>query len=221
MLRLYHSPISPNSRRVWITLLEKGLEFELVEIDLDGEQLKPEFLAINPFHHIPALVDDGFKIIESLAILDYLEAKYPTPAMLPKNAKDLAIARMVQLVTVNELLPATTIFLPQFLGLPGGDPEKIENAKQKIATVLKFFESLLDNRPYFGSENLTLAEAVAGTVVPLMPIVGISLNEYPKLNAWCDRLIARPTWQATEATPEDIAAFRPVIVARMSQQNSG
>lgn len=221
MLKLYHSPISPNSRRVWITLLEKGLEFELVEIKLDGEQFKPEFSAISPFHRIPILVDEDLKIIESLAILDYLETKYPTPAMLPKNAKDLAIARMVQLVTVNELLPATTIFLPQFLGLPGGDPEKIEKAKQKIVTVLKFFESLLDDRPYFGSENLTLAEVVAGTVVPLMPIVGISLSEYPKLSAWCDRLMARPAWQATEATPEDIAAFRPVIVARMSQRNSG
>jgi len=69
-----------------------------VRIKLDGEQFKPEFLAISPFHHIPALVDDGFNIVESLAILDYLEAKYPTPAMLPKDAKDLAIARMVQLV---------------------------------------------------------------------------------------------------------------------------
>lgn len=147
MLTLYYIPISPNSRRVWITLLEKELEFELVEIKVDGEQFKPEFLAINPFHHIPVLVDDGFNIVESLAILDYLEAKYPMPAMLPKDAKDLAIARMVQLVTVNELLPATTTFLPQFLGLPGGDPEKIEKAQQKIATVLKFFENLLDDHP--------------------------------------------------------------------------
>ncbi|PHM06001.1 glutathione S-transferase family protein, partial [Nostoc sp. 'Peltigera malacea cyanobiont' DB3992] len=56
MLTLYHQPFSPNSRRVWITLLEKGLEFELVEIKLDGEQFKPEFLAISPFHHIPVLV---------------------------------------------------------------------------------------------------------------------------------------------------------------------
>ena len=93
MLTLYHSPISPNSRRVWITLLEKGLEFELVEIKLDGEQFKPDFLALNPFHHIPVLVDDGFNVVESLAILDYLEAKYPTPAMLPTDAKDLAMAR--------------------------------------------------------------------------------------------------------------------------------
>lgn len=201
VLTLYHSSISPNSRRVWITLLEKELEFELVEIKMDGEQFKPEFLAISPFHHIPALVDDGFKVVESLAILDYLETKYPTPAMLPKDAKDLAIARMVQLVTVNELLPATTTFLPQYLGLPGGDPEKIEQAKQKISTALKFLENLLDDRPYFGSENLTLAEVVAGTVVPLIPIVGISLSQYPKLNAWRDRLVTRTTWQATEATP--------------------
>ena len=217
VLTLYHSSISPNSRRVWITLLEKGLEFELVEIKLDGEQFKPEFLAISPFHHIPALVDDGFKVVESLAILDYLEAEYPTPTMLPKDAKDLAIARMVQLVTVNELLPATSTFLPQYLGLPGGDPEKIEQAKQKISTALKFLENLLDDRPYFGSENLTLAEVVAGTVVPLIPIVGISLSEYPKLNAWCDRLVARTTWQATEATPEAMEAFKSILLRRMAQ----
>ncbi|MBN3874333.1 MULTISPECIES: glutathione S-transferase family protein [unclassified Nostoc] len=217
MLTLYHQPFSPNSRRVWITLLEKGLEFELVEIKLDGEQFKPEFLAISPFHHIPVLVDDGLNVVESLAILDYLEAKYPTPAMLPKDGKDLAIARMVQLVTVNELLPAATTFLPQLLGLPGGDPEKIEKAQQKIATVLKFFENLLDDRPYFASHNLTLAEVVAGTVVDVLPSVGISLSDYPKLNAWCDRLVARPTWQATEATPEVIEAFKSMIVARMAQ----
>ncbi|MEH2162394.1 MAG: glutathione S-transferase family protein [Nostoc sp.] len=214
MLTLYHMPISPNSRRIWITLLEKGLEFELVEIKLNGEQFKPDFLAINPFHHIPALVDDGFNVVESLAILDYLEAKYPTPAMLPKDAKDLAIARMVQLVTVNELLPATTRFLPQLLGLPGGDPEKIKKAQQKIPTVLKFFENLLDDRPYFASHNLTLAEVVAGTVVTVLPSIGISLSDYPKLNAWHDRLIARPSWQATDTTPEAMETLKSVIIAR-------
>ncbi|WP_017653600.1 glutathione S-transferase family protein [Fortiea contorta] len=216
MLTLYHAPISPNSRRVWITLIEKGLEFELVEIKLNEEQFTPEFLAINPLHHIPALVDDDFKIIESLAILDYLEVKYPKPAMLPTEAKDLAIARMVQLVTVNELLPATTVFLPQVLGLPGENPEKIEQAKQKISVVMKLLESLHDQRPYFGSEQLTLADVVAGTVVPWLPIIGIPLNDYPKMQAWCDRLIARPSWQTTETTPEAMEAFKAVFMARMT-----
>ncbi len=217
MLTLYHEPISPNSRRVWITLLEKGLEFELVEIKLDGEQFKPDFLAINPFHHIPVLVDEGFNIVESLAILDYLEAKYPTPAMLPKDVKDLAVVRMVQLVTVNELLPSSTPLFPQMLGLPGGDPEKIEQAKQKVATVLKFFENLLGDRPYFGSQNLTVAEVVAGTVIPWLPRGGVSLSDYPKLSAWCERLMAREAWQATEATPEVIEAFKSRMAARMAR----
>jgi glutathione S-transferase len=221
MLTLYHEPISPNSRRVWIALLEKGLEFELVEIKLDGEQFKPDFLAINPFHHIPALVDDGFNVVESLAILDYLEAKYPTPALLPQDAKDLAVVRMVQLVTVNELLPAAFVLTPQILGLPGGTREKIEDAQQKIATVLTFFENLLDNRPYFGSDTLTLAEVVAGTIIPWLPRGGISLSDYPKLSAWCDRLMVRSSWQTTEATPEVLEAFKSRMAARIAQQNAG
>ena len=216
MLKLYHEPISPNSRRVWITLLEKGLEFELVEVKLDGEQFKPEFLAISPFHHIPVLVDDGFNMVESLAILDYLEAKYPHPVMLPSNPRDLAIVRMVELVTINELLPATVPLTPVMLGLPVGDPEKIEQAKQKVSTVLKFFESLLTNRPFFGSENITLAEPVAGTVILWLPRVGVSLSDYPKLSAWCDRLTARPSWQQTQATPQMVEELKSRMQAMIS-----
>ena len=213
MLTLHHAPISPNSRRIWITLLEKELEFELVEVNLSGEQFKPDFLAINPFHHIPVLVDDGFNIVESLAILDYLEAKYPTPAMLPDQAKELAIVRMVQLVTMNELWPAVFSLAPQLLGLPGGDSEKIKQAQQKVATVLTFFEKLLDERPYFGSQNLTLAQVTAGTVIPWLPRGGMSLSDYPKLSAWCDRLMAREAWQATEATAEAVEALKSVMAS--------
>lgn len=215
-MKLYHAPISPNSRRVWVTLLEKELEFELVEVKLDGEQLKPDFLAINPFHQIPVLVDDGFNVVESLAILDYLEAKYPIPAMLPADAKDLTIVRMVELATTNELLPAAILLTPAILGLPGADPEKIEQAKQKISTVLKFFESLLDDRPFFGSQTITLAEAVAGTVVNWLPAGGVSFNEYPKLSVWCDRLTVRPSWQKTQVTAEMMEAMKSRMAARMA-----
>ena len=220
MLKLYHDPISPNSRRVWITMLEKGLEFELVEVKLDGEQFKPEFLAISPFHHIPVLVDDGFSIVESLAILDYLEAKYPTPAMLPNDIQDLAIVRMVELVATNELLPVMLTLSPVILGLPGADSEKIEQAKQKVSTVLNFFESLLDDRAFFGSETITLAEPVVGTIVPWLLKGGISLGDYPRLSAWCDRIQTRPAWQKTQATPEAVEALKSRMAARMSQVNS-
>ncbi|MBD2355509.1 glutathione S-transferase family protein [Tolypothrix sp. FACHB-123] len=217
MLKLYHQPISFNSRRPWIALLEKGLDFELIEMQLDGDQFQPEFVALNPFHHIPVLVDDDFRVVESLAILDYLEAKYPTPALLPKEEKALAIVRMVEMVTVNELLPAINPLLRQMIGLDS-EPEKIEEAKQKATIVLNFFEQLLGDRPYFGSEQLTLADIVAGSSILFLPQMGVTFNS--KLQNWSDRIMQRPSWQTTQPSPKTIAAFKSRIKTLMAKNQA-
>jgi glutathione S-transferase len=218
MLKLYYSPIHVNPRRVWITLIEKGLEFELVEIKLvNDDNLKPEFSELNPFQRIPVLVDDGFTMVESLAILDYIEAKYPNPPMLPTEAKDLAIVRMVQHICVHEILPAREPLMSVMFNLPEQNPETIEKAKIKVITALKFLENLLDDRPYFGSNNITLAEVVAGTMIPVLPKTGISLNDYPKLTAWCDRITARPSWQTTQATPGMMEEYYQLLLKRMKK----
>lgn len=216
MLKLYHYPISYNSRRVWVALLEKNLEFDLVSIDLNGEQLQPEFLELNPFHHIPVLVDNGFRVLESLAILDYLEAKYPTPALLPTDAETLATVRMVEMVTVNELIPALSPLNQQWLGLGENNSQKLEQAKQQIAIVLTFLEQLLGKQNYFGKEHLTLAEVVAGTVVSILPFLGVSLSEYPQLNAWIERLNQRPAWAITQPSLKEIEAVKSDIAVRMA-----
>lgn len=224
MLKLYHTPISGNSRRVWITLLEKEIPFEQVLVNLDGDQFQPEFLAISPFHHIPVLEDEGFIIVESLAILDYLEAKYPTPALLPTDAKALATVRMVQMVTVNELLPTMILLTSQAMGFTNVEPQKLEQAKQKAITVLNFFESLLADYLYFGCDShcdrsasrLTLADVVAGTTVPQLPDIGVPLDNYPKLNAWSERISSRPSWQQTQPSPEAIEAFLPQMKKLMA-----
>jgi glutathione S-transferase len=217
MLKLYQTSISFNSRRVWITLLEKGLQFETVEMQLNGQQFQPEFLALNPFHHIPVLVDGDVRIIESLAILDYLEAKYPQPNMLPTDPIDLAKVRMVEMTTVNELAPALSPLFPKMLGLGDGDPVQVAEALQKITTVLQFFEGLLDDRPFFGSSTITLAEPVAGTVLANLEFAGITLDEFPKLSAWLDSLMLRPCWVETKATAEQMADLRKMMIERMTQ----
>jgi glutathione S-transferase len=215
MLKLYHIPLSANSRRVWITLLEKGVSFQEVVLKLDGDQYEEEFLKLNPFHHIPVLVDDGFRVVESLAILDYLEGKYPTPSLMPTHAQAIATVRMVELVTINELLPPTIRLTSQALGVLENEPQKLENAHQQVLSVLNFFESLLGNSPYFGSEFLTLGDIAAGTVVPQLPSMGVSLDDYPKLKTWSERLMARDSWQKTQPSPEAIAASLPQIKALM------
>ncbi len=216
MLKLYHIPPSVNSRRVWIALLEKELPFEEVLVKLDGDQYQSEFLEINPFHHIPVLVDDGFRIVESLAILDYLEAKYPAPSLMPTDAKAIATVRMVQQVTLNELWSPMIRLSSEAMGFVKNDPQKLEKAHQQVLTVLNFFENLLRNSPYFGGTHLTLADITAGTMVPQLPSIGVLLNNYPKLSDWIERLMARPSWQKSQPSPEEIEALMPQAKALMT-----
>jgi glutathione S-transferase len=208
MLKLYHLPISFNSRRVWVALLEKGLDFQLIPLRLDGDQLQPEFLALNPFHRIPVLVDDDFTVIESLAILDYLEAKYPTPALLPIDPRSLANVKMVEMVSLSELVPQLMLFSRKNLWGATIEPEKLTAANEKIVTVLRFFESMLGEKPFLVGDSLTRADIVAGTIVPVLPFFGFSLQEYPGLARWSQSLLERESWQTTQATPEQIEEFR-------------
>lgn len=196
------------SRRVWRTLLEKEISFEPVLLNLDGDQLQPEFLQINPFNHIPVIVDNGFRVVESLAILDYLEAKYPTPALLPKEAENLAKVRMVQMVTTHELLPKaiSLIFEPE-------ESSKVIQAHEHIDKVLKFLtECGLGNSSYFTGEQLSLADIVAGTDLSLLPKLGVSFNNYPQLKDWFERLTQRESWQKTELSDQDYEKFKRVLI---------
>ncbi len=206
MLKFYYNPRSPMARRVWRYLLEKGIEHEAILLSLNGDQLKDDYLQINPFHHVPAIVDDGFRVIESLAILDYLETKYSTPALLPKDAQALATVRMVQMVSTNELLPKviTLIFESE-------DSPKYLQAKQNIDIVMKFFSEILGDNDYFGGKCLTLADIVAGTDISLLPKLGFDFNNYPKVNDWFERLMQRDVWQKTELTTEEFEQFKRVL----------
>ena len=88
---------------VWVTLLEKQIPFESILVNLDDDQFGNDFTAVNPLQRVPAIVDNGFWVIESLAILDYLEAKYPMPSLMPSEPENIAIVRMVEMLAVNEL----------------------------------------------------------------------------------------------------------------------
>jgi glutathione S-transferase len=218
MLKFYYTPISANARRVWITLLEKQIPFEPIIVNLDGEQFQSEFTAINPLQRVPAIVDNELRIFESLAILDYLEAKYPMPELMPKELDKLAIVRMISLVSVTELQPVAITLTKQLLGLEI-DPTSVKNARQRAISILQFFEDtiagadskLFGDRPYLTGNTFTSADIVAGTLVPSAAMFGISLDPYPRLNAWIDLLSQRESFRQTAPTPEQIQAALPTI----------
>ncbi len=95
MIKLYSYGPSSNSRKVRAVLVEKGLEFSRVNIDLSKkEQKSPEYLKIHPFGQVPALDDEGFILYDSTIINEYLEDEYPYPSLMPKDSEGRAQARL-------------------------------------------------------------------------------------------------------------------------------
>lgn len=210
VLKFYYNPISVNARRVWVALLEKQIPFVPILVNLDGDQFDNDFTAVNPLQRVPVIVDKGLRVIESLAILDYLEAKYPTPSLMPSEPESVAKVRMVEMVAVNELQLATILLTRSLVGL-NVDPQKLNAANERITSVMQFYENLLDNHSYFVGEKITLADIVAGTLVPALPLFGFSLDAYPRLQAWSERLAMRESWQQTTSPPELVEAALPNI----------
>ena len=197
MLKLYYHPLSPISRRVWWALLEKEISFEPVIVDLRGKQFEPNFLAISPFHHVPVLIHNDVRLIESLAILDYLDHQFPQNSLSPTAPADIAKMRMVQMVVTNEVITKIGSVVNA-----ENQPLSTEQ-KDHLETCFRFLEEQLGEGNYFGGDHLNLADIVAGSTVPLFSRLGLSLQPYGSLLRWQARIIERPNWQQTNPGDDD------------------
>jgi glutathione S-transferase len=217
MLKFYYNPISSNACRVWIALLEKQIPFEPIPVKLDGDQFDPEFTAINPLQRVPVIIDHDFRVIESLAILDYLEAKYPRPALMPSQPEAIATVRMVEMLVVNELQPAMLLLTRHFLGLEVAQ-QQLDVVQTRIIAVLQFFEELLDRRSYMVGDMFTQADIVGGIAVFSLGQMGITFDDYPGLKTWSEGLAQRDSWQQTQPSPEAIQAALPNVRKILAQR---
>ena len=107
MLTLYHYPLSPCSDKVRFALAEKGLAWREVILDLSRkENLTPAYLALNPKGYVPTLLDGDHVLVESTAILDYLQAAFPDPTLVPAAPHLVARMRLWLKLVDERLHPA-------------------------------------------------------------------------------------------------------------------
>jgi glutathione S-transferase len=111
---LYNAPQSTCSQRVRLVLNAKGLPFEEVRLDLfGGDQLKPDYLKINPNGVVPTLLHDGEPIVDSAVIMEYLDELYPEPEPFrPPDA--LGLARMRSLMRFIDEVPTPAVRVPSY-----------------------------------------------------------------------------------------------------------
>jgi maleylacetoacetate isomerase len=129
MMKLYNAWRSSASFRVRIALNLKGLPFEYVPVHLvKGEQFAAAFSALNPSQLVPVLEHDGHVLAQSLAIIEYLEEKYPQPPLLPHDALDRAYVRSVALTIACEIHPLNNLRVLRYLVKTLGVSEEAKNA---------------------------------------------------------------------------------------------
>ncbi|MBI3246444.1 MAG: maleylacetoacetate isomerase [Deltaproteobacteria bacterium] len=117
-MKLYNFFRSSASYRVRIALNLKGLQYEYQAIHLrhgGGEQYTPAYKAINPHSLLPALEDNGRVLTQSLAIIEYLEEKHPTPPLLPGDLADRATVRAMAMTVACEVHPIQNLRVLNYL----------------------------------------------------------------------------------------------------------
>jgi maleylacetoacetate isomerase len=120
---------SSASYRVRIALNLKRVDYDSVPIDLlHGEQRNPEYCARNPQAFVPMLEVDGRRITQSLAIIDYLDAAHPDPALVPKDPFDRAHVAAMALTIACDIHPLNNLRVLKYLVGPLGQEEAAKNA---------------------------------------------------------------------------------------------
>lgn len=187
-------------------LAEKGLEADLSVVDLSkGEQKKAGHLARQPFGVIPAITIDGFTMYESLAIVRYLEHRYPAPALTPKS--DQNVARMEQFLSVeySYLAGAVGVVMVQkilnpMFGRPV-DELQVTSARDRLSQVFDVLEAALAQQPYLAGDQFSLADLnfLPGLSTLQKANESLIIDERPSCLAWMQRITSRPSWQSVMA----------------------
>jgi glutathione S-transferase len=200
MLTLYDIERSGNCHRVRLMLGLLGLEYKKHLVDLaKGEQMQPWFLSINPLHKVPVLDDDGTIIRDSCAILVYLAAKYDKGrTWLPADPKGMAEVQQWLAYTNSEILNNLAAARAIAVGVRKGD---LASAQEGARSVLAQMEVTLEGKTWLVGDRPTIADVSCYSYVGLIPQGHISLDAYPSLSAWCERIEALPGYAPLPARP--------------------
>jgi glutathione S-transferase len=179
VITLYDADRCPYCARTRIALAEKGVEYETVEIDLDD---RPSWIyEKNPLGRVPVLEDDAFVLPESAVINEYLDERYPEPALWPADAAERALGRLL-------------VFRFDQLSRPYyGVRRDEEGARERLDAELAKLNAILEAQPYLTGREFGLADiAYIPWIVRARGRMGVELESFGALAEWLERLSERP-----------------------------
>lgn len=195
--KLHVVAATPSCRRVLVYLAEKGLDVELVPVDLAaGEHRAPAFLARNPAGKVPLLeTDDGRFLAEAAAIVEYVEEQYPAPPMIGVTALERVSVRAAERMAA-ELFILVSIMVRH--GSPAFADRVVQNAAlaRGIGPLVEIQLSVLEARigaaPFVAGDRPTIADCTLFPVFESCRRLSVPLGtRRSRLNAWYERFAQR------------------------------
>ncbi len=199
-MKLYGFPVAPNPTKVRLYLAEKGLteKIEMVRVNLiDRENHRPDFLALNPRGKLPVLeLDDGSPLTESLAIIEYLEERFPDPPMIGETPEQRARVRSVERVAdLCVLVPlARTVHASRSpLGLPP-NPAVAADAREAFEQGLALFDAEFAGHEFVAGDRVSVADCTLWAALGFGAAFGIEADpRHEHLARWREQFGARPS----------------------------
>jgi glutathione S-transferase len=194
VLTLYDAPRCPYCARTRIVLAEKAVPYETVVIDLAD---RPAWLIERnpPDGRVPVLEEDGWVLPESAVIDEYLEERYPEPALLPADPGERAVVRL--LVSRFDDLGRP------YYALRRGETGAVE----RLGHALRELDHILSAMPFLTGRAFGLADvAYVPWLLRMRDLMGVSLEPYPALTGWLGRCCERPSVAAEVETVASLAA---------------
>ena len=188
MLTIYGSDLSFPAIKVRLTASYLGIEHKWQTLNLrEGEQKQEWFLKINPIGKVPAIDDNGFHLFESNACCKYLAEKNNSP-IYPKDLKQrIIIDQWIDFVTVHIGVHMSSVVFGRIFAPRMNRPvnqQNVDDAVKFLDTYFVIIEKLLSEHAYIVGKQLTLVDIVLFSMLEPAEMAGISLEAYPKLNAW-------------------------------------
>ena len=207
-MKLYVLPPSPRALKVIALKNYLQLDCEMHLVDLSkGDQLTPEYIAMNLNKKIPVLEDDGFVLWESNAILFYLASKKPESGLWPSEVKRQAdVLRWLAWESAHwdsEACGAVGYekVSKTVLGLGRAEPVFIARGEQNFNRFASVLNESLRGRKWLTGKNLTIADFSVGVWVPSAQRLDLPIGRYTEIMRWYGGLASLPAWQASLVQP--------------------
>ena len=197
-LKIYGVARSRAFRTLWMAG-ELGIPYEHVKIDFaDGGTRRPEYLAINPNGHVPAIDDDGFKLWELMAINLYLAKKYGSGiGLYPQSLEDEARVWQWSFWGMTEVeRPALTVLLNRIGPEDRRDAAAADEAERALAAPLKVLDAAVAGSPYLLGDHFTVADLNVASILAWARQARVNLAAVPKAEMWLKACHDRPAAQA-------------------------